>query len=168
MSIPDIVLQIYIPSDLETLRAFYNERIILHNNHILHNNYPDSGFDLAIPNNLLISKTISNKIKLGVHCAMFINGQPQAYYLYPRSSISKTPLRLCNSVGIIDSGYRGEIMAVVDKIDNNIDSFQILALERYFQICHPMLWPFKVEMVNSLQDLGTTERGDGGFGSTGV
>ncbi|SVA76917.1 uncharacterized protein METZ01_LOCUS129771, partial [marine metagenome] len=34
----------------------------------------------------------------------------------PRSSIAKTPLRLCNSIGLIDGGYRGEIMAVVDNI----------------------------------------------------
>ena len=34
-----------------------------------------------------------------------------SYYLYPRSSISKTPLRMSNSTGIIDAGYRGEIIA---------------------------------------------------------
>ena len=46
-------------------------------------------------------------------------GQYHGYYLYPRSSIVKTGLRLANSVGIIDAGYRGEIIAVVDNIDKN-------------------------------------------------
>ena len=54
------------------------------------------------------------------------------YYLYPRSSISKTPLRLCNSVGIIDAGYRGNIMAFVDNIDEDYDLGT-----RLFQLCDP-------------------------------
>ena len=41
---------------------------------------------------------------------------PTSYMLVPRSSISKTPLRMANSIGIIDAGYRGEIMAAVDNI----------------------------------------------------
>ena len=42
------------------------------------------------------------------------------YYLYSRSSTgSKTPLRLSNSVGIIDSGYRGNIKACFDNINNS-------------------------------------------------
>ena len=92
---------------------------------------------------------------------------PQAYYLYPRSSIVKTPMRLANSVGIIDSGYRGEIKAFVDMIDDSMNSFSALAMDRYFQICHPTLRPFKVIMVNTLDELGHTDRGEGGFGSTG-
>ena len=42
---------------------------------------------------------------------MLNNDKNIGYYLYPRSSISKTPLILANSVGIIDSGYRGNIKA---------------------------------------------------------
>ena len=50
---------------------------------------------------------------------MTFNGKPTAYYLYPRSSMgSKTPLRLSNSVGIIDAGYRGNIIGVVDNISD--------------------------------------------------
>jgi hypothetical protein len=95
------------------------------------------------------------------------NATPQAYYLYPRSSIIKTPIRLSNSVGIIDRGYRGEIIAVVDNADHTSNSFTIRAMERYFQICHPTLTPFKVVMVDSKEELGQTERGNRGFGSTG-
>lgn len=95
------------------------------------------------------------------------------YYLYPRSSIVKTSMRLANSVGIIDSGYRGEIMAVVDKNDSVNDWKTVLKrdckqYDRLFQICAGDLQPFRVEIVESECELsGVTERGDGGFGSTG-
>ena len=86
------------------------------------------------------------------------------FYIYPRSSISKTPLRLANSVGIIDSGYRGELIAVFD----NISDYEhiILPGTRLVQVCLPSLLPFSVKLVDD--DFLTTERGEGGFGSTGV
>ncbi len=95
------------------------------------------------------------------------------YYLYPRSSIVKTSLRLANSVGIIDSGYRGELIAVVDKHDSSNDWKTVLKrdckqYDRLFQICSGDLSPFLVEIVENESDLGLiTERGCGGFGSTG-
>ena len=59
-------------------------------------------------------------IKLGISCEP-LDGK--AYYLFPRSSISKTPLRMSNSIGLIDGGYRGEIMASCDNIKNfNLDT----------------------------------------------
>ena len=82
------------------------------------NSYPDAVFDLFVPQDYTInSNTLSKKINHGISCSMTFNDKPTAYYLYPRSSMgSKTPLRLSNSVGIIDSGYRGEIGAYVDNI----------------------------------------------------
>ena len=76
---------------------------------------------------------------------------------------SKTPLRLSNSVGIIDAGYRGEIKAVVDNIDRERD-FVIRTGTRLLQLCSPNLSPITYEMANSLSD---TNRGNDGFGSTG-
>jgi dUTPase len=189
---PELVLKLFVPYDNASLRVFYINRIQDHNAGRF-DTFPDSGFDLGLPRDFNITKVCSNKIPLGVQCAMYMyvrlasasagagSGSgagaaidlntpievPQAYYLYPRSSIIKTPLRLSNSVGIIDSGYRGEIIAVVDKVDNQVDSFQIQAMDRYFQLCHPSLMPFKVVMVNTIEELGLTVRGDGGFGSTG-
>ena len=56
------------------------------------------------------------------------DGTPQGFSLLPRSSIVKTPLRLSNSVGVIDRGYRGQVTAVVDNLKYNyfdiIDSDQ--------------------------------------------
>jgi dUTP pyrophosphatase len=165
----EYILKIFVSNDHETLRAFYRQRIQDHNTRT-YEHFADSGFDLGLPKDFLLEKTYSNKISLGVHCAMFSNDTqkiPQAYYLYPRSSIVKTPLRLSNSVGIIDSGYRGEIMAFVDMIDGSRNSYSISAMDRYFQICHSSLRPFKVILVDTLEELGSSARGSGGFGSTG-
>ena len=97
------------------------------------------------------------------------------YYLYCRSSTgSKTPLRLSNSVGIIDSGYRGNIKACFDNINNSdinsgSNNFVLKQEERYTQLCPPNLeYPMKVVIVDNISDLGkNTTRGVGGFGSTG-
>ena len=164
----DNTLKIYIPLEHATLRMFYITRVSDHNAHIS-DYHADSGFDLGLPTEFTLHKPFGNKIPLGIHASMYSsNGLPQAYYLYPRSSISKTPMRLSNSVGIIDRGYRGEVTAMVDVISHNNIPFQINALDRYFQICHPSLNPFRVEIVNSIDELGTTNRGSGGFGSTGL
>lgn len=168
----DYTLFIYINPDNQPLIQFYKQRVELHNNNV-NSPYPDSGFDLGLPKDLTITKPTSNKIPLDICCSMYSPYSPQPYYLYPRSSIIKTPLRLSNSVGIIDTGYRGTITAVVDNLSNcnNADGtsdISLTALERYFQICHPSLRSFKVKIVNSKDELGITERGNGGFGSTGI
>lgn len=104
---------------------------------------------------------------------------PSGFYLYPRSSISKTRMRLANSVGIIDAGYRGDIIAAVDTIglfgSNDIwhvwkeTLSPIKKYDRYFQLCAPDLSPFQVHIVDTEAELGApTIRGQGGFGSTGV
>ena len=89
------------------------------------------------------------------------------YYLYPRSSTGlKTPLRVANSVGIIDSGYRGNIKGCLTNIDNS--SYTLQSGERYMQICPGNIsYPFVIKEVGDLNDLGGSSRGNGGFGSTG-
>ena len=89
------------------------------------------------------------------------------YYLYPRSSTgTKTPLRLANSVGIIDSGYRGHIIAVFDNWKE--ENYCIEPYQRMAQLCPPNLtYPMYVKIVESEEELGFTSRGTGGFGSTG-
>ena len=93
-----------------------------------------------------------------------------SYYLYSRSSTPmKTPLRLANSVGVIDSGYRGHIKAVFDnKNDYDFMEFNIEFGSRLAQLCPPNLeYPMKIYIVDNIQSLGITDRGDAGFGSTG-
>jgi dUTP pyrophosphatase len=94
-----------------------------------------------------------------------------SYYLYSRSSTPlKTPLRLANSVGIIDSGYRGHIKAVFDnKNDYDFMEYNIEFGSRLTQLCPPNLeYPMKINIVNNIESLGITNRGTGGFGSTGI
>lgn len=126
----------------------------------------DSGFDVFSPKKILCKAHTTTKISLGIACACSDSSTeiPYGYYLYPRSSLSKTPLRLANSVGIIDSGYRGELIAMVDNI-RNFD-YYIEKNQRLFQICSGDLFPFEgIKLVSELND---TLRGSGGFGSTGI
>jgi dUTPase len=86
------------------------------------------------------------------------------FFLYPRSSISKTPLMLANHTGIIDSGYRGNMIAAVRSLGK--DEYEVEPGTRLFQIVSPTMCPVYAVLVHET-DLTTTERGAGGFGSTG-
>jgi dUTP pyrophosphatase len=143
------------------LLEFYQNKMKEHNSSYDSNLHPNSGFDLAIPLSIQVESGSIVKVDFKVKGAMYEDDAPIAYYLYSRSSIVKTGLRLANSVGIIDSGYRGNLMAYFDVIKND----RVDVYHRLVQICAPDLEPFKVEIVDSLDK---TERGDGGFGSTGV
>ena len=140
------------------------ENVELQEKYIHHTNYHegDSGLDLFCPNDILVKSGETVKIDLEIRCeALKDNRNNVSYYLYPRSSIVKTPLRLANSVGIIDAGYRGNIMAFVDNIKG--EDYFIEKDTRLFQICSGDLSPVTFELVNDLSD---TTRGEGGFGST--
>ena len=119
----------------------------------------DAGLDLYILENLDIPAGETKLIKLGISCEP-LNGK--AYYLFPRSSISKTPLRLSNSIGLIDAGYRGEIIACCDNISEK--KFELEKGRRLFQIMSITGDPLELEIVDKLSD---SSRGEGGFGSTG-
>jgi len=131
----------------------------------------DAGFDLFAPASVDTTSFSSSPVKLdfNIVCAasmMLDNGRAfnTGFYMYPRSSLSKTKLRLANSVGIIDSGYRGHLIAMFDALENT--SFD--KNDRLVQICAPGLVPIFVNVVDTLEELGNqTARGDGGFGSTG-
>lgn len=136
----------------------------LYSNH-QHYNPGDSGLDLFCPETITINPGETVKINLQINCEALhntIENTNVSYYLYPRSSIIKTPLRLANSVGIIDAGYRGDIIACVDNIKS--ESYTINKGDRLFQICSGNLEPIEFQLVN---ELSNTQRGSGGFGSTG-
>ena len=124
----------------------------------------DAGLDLYCPGDLTIPPHETAKIDLKIQCEGLSddNGRNVCYYLYPRSSISKTPLRLANSVGIIDAGYRGNLMAMVD--NRGPQPYKIKKGQRLFQICGRFLEPIHLEFSEELSD---SIRGQGGFGSTG-
>jgi len=180
----------------------------------------DAGFDLFVPSDINIyAGSVSVPINHGIKCAMFIvnNSEsesesesdsdvvindsyimPTACYLYPRSSTgSKTSLRLSNSVGIIDSGYRGYIFAVFDhrggyanykpddligtntclntntntfsaKMNNDIHVQHVKKNDRLVQICGPNIsYPIYPILVSDESELGFTLRGGKGMGSSG-
>jgi len=155
------VLYLYVADN--NLRNLYHEAAYTRNMAIEQNPYSDSGFDLFLPQDYSVEKGVC-KINYEVNAAMYENGIPRAFCIYPRSSIYKTPLRMTNSVGIIDSGYRGHLMSLFDACDE----VNLKKGNRLTQICSPLLDPFRIVVVDSMDELGTTERGDGGFGSTGV
>lgn len=83
--------------------------------------------------------------------------------VFPRSSIRKTGLQLSNSVGVIDSGYRGELQATFRKIHGHVSDVYYVG-DKIFQM---IIIPYPQIQFEETDELSDTERGDGGFGSTG-
>jgi dUTP pyrophosphatase len=136
------------------------EVLSLYENHSTYHE-GDSGLDVFFPFDVDIGPHETKLINLHITCEALQGDVNISYYLYPRSSIYKTPLRMANSVGIIDAGYRGSLRVPVDNRSN--ESYRVERGQRLFQICSPTLTPLSFEVVNSLSE---TARGDGGFGST--
>ena len=122
----------------------------------------DAAADLyALEDTNLNAHTYGNKIRTGVSIQL-----PEGWLalILPRSSMgTKTPFRLSNSVGLIDSGYRGELGVLYDNT-SNIDSF-IRKGDRIAQLLVMPSYRFQAKVVDSLED---SDRGEGGFGSTGA
>jgi dUTP pyrophosphatase len=158
---------LYLYVEDNNLRNMYETAVMEHNAAIAQSAFSDSGFDLFLPRDYSLTEGIS-KIDYDVKSAMYDSDQPVsrpcAFCIYPRSSIYKSHLRMTNSVGVIDRGYRG-ILASVFHADSPVD---LKRGQRLVQVCSPDLEPFMVELVAEVEGLGLTERGTGGFGSTGV
>lgn len=137
----------------------------------------DSGLDLYTTKDYIIPKgSLGFTIDFGIQCEMIeidrytpnpcMTFSPDyrnvAYWLLPRSSISNTPLRMCNSMGLIDRGYRGNIMAKVDNVGDA--DYHLPIGQRLFQLALPNLEYFDYNITDKLSE---TVRGSGGFGSTG-
>ena len=164
------LLRLLVPADL---RALYIAAVDAHNDVLDTQCHFDAGFNLLCPADILAEGSSLVKIDHGVRGSMeFLDGSekgdksvPVGYFLYPRSSTgTKTPLRLANSVGVIDAGYRGPYIAAFDNIRGEM--FRIEKHQKLVQICPPNLtYPMRVVLVEEL-DMNTL-RGVGGFGSTG-
>ena len=132
----------------------------------------DSGVDIVCPFRLAVSVYDVKVIDFKIRCAMVknhkYNNDLTGYYLYPRSSISNTPLMLANHVGIIDAGYRGNLKAKVrclPRANACSDKYIIEENTRLFQLCAPDLSQLTVKVVDKLPN---SDRGACGFGSTGI
>ena len=123
----------------------------------------DSGLDIFTPEKIVIMPLSKGIIKTGVHCEATENGRNCSFWMLPRSSVAtKTPLILANSMGLIDAGYRGELMGVFYNTSNV--PFVVDKGTRLLQICSASLMPVTFELTDTLSE---TSRGEGGYGSTG-
>ena len=161
----------------ESLESLYKKRV---------NVEGDAGVDLYFPKEVNVpAKSLGLIVPLGIKGAMVqsvsnhltdnipkemlegmfggaIQDKNMSYIVSPRSSISKTPLRMSNCIGIMDSGYRGEFKVPIDNLSD--EDFVIEKHTRLFQVVNPTLDSIELEIVNKLS---TSQRGEGGFGSTG-
>lgn len=121
-----------------------------------HTKEGDAGMDLTITN------IDSDGLKETHHYGLRVE-IPEGYVglLFPRSSIHKSDMRLTNSVGVIDSGYRGEIKAVFDEQKHGNP---YIIGDRSAQL---VVVPYVACETEWSEELSTTERGSGGYGSTG-
>ena len=87
--------------------------------------------------------------------------------IYPRSSVSKTPHSLRNHVGVVDSGYRGEIIFKFGWVESYITEQAVKVYTAGDRIGQIIILPYpQVEFVE-VDKLSDSERGEGGFGSSG-
>ncbi len=117
-------------------------------------------FDFFVPADTTVMYGDTALVKLGLAVEV-----PRGYALliFPRSSIGlKTPLRMANSVGIIDSDYRGEISAIYEN-----QSASDYTLRKGERVAQGMIIPVPRARFCEVDELTETKRGSGGFGSTG-
>ncbi len=121
----------------------------------------DAGLDLRATDSLRIPAHGHVTVGTGIACE-FPSGC--VGLVFPRSGLAcKSGIALRNCVGVIDSGYRGEIKAT---LTNDTDEpFEVKAGDRIAQM---VVMPYCPCVVERVEELSETERGDGGYGSTGV
>jgi len=157
-------LKLTFASSDDELKQLYLNQIEKHNQQVLSESFPNAGFDLFVPQDTVVSGLKSTMISMDVKCEMVDTNRCVSYFMFARSSISKIPLMLANHVGIIDSGYRGNLIGAFRNLSEN--EFLVEKHTRLLQVCSGDLSPFLVEVVD-VCELSNTERGEGGFGSTG-
>lgn len=121
-----------------------------------HSKHGDAGLDLTVVSITLEGKKERHQYGLAVEI-------PEGHVglLFPRSSINKYDVRLSNCVGVIDSGYRGEVMAVFDHTGRG-NSYEVD--DRSAQL---VVVPYASCKTAWSDELSQTERASGGFGHTG-
>ena len=176
------LLKLYVNKEDKDLVEIYKTHIDKHNTSIQTDPFPNSGFDIFFPKEKIFDIELhTSMVNMEIKTEMtyydrllYDDAECSAFYIFPRSSMSKTPLMLSNHTGIIDSGYRGWIIGAFRWLNNipirvtdTTNEFVIEKHARLLQICHPSLCPIFVELVKNEEELSKTIRNDGGFGSTG-
>lgn len=125
----------------------------------------DSGMDIRANEPITLQPKETKLIPTGIYV-----GLPEGYEIQvrPRSGMSlKTKLRVANSPGTVDSSYTGEICIIAENTHSAVE-MHIAKGERVAQIVLQEVPIIEWDQVFSREELGETERGDGGFGSTGA
>jgi dUTP diphosphatase len=181
--------------NLLLIKADNEEIAIKYQNHT-HFHPGDSGYDLFAPGDVAFKPYETKFVNFKITCEMLHPlGHNVSYYLYARSSISKTPLILHNHVGVIDAGYRGNIIAALRFIPGRVltpeelesEEFNtqekrdkafvyssqeeqdsaIYKLEKGTRIAQICSGDLTPLNTQLVDKLSETKRGSGGFGSTG-
>ena len=166
-------VRIFIDSPDPALRSLYINHINFHNYSLLnesnkepHNRHVTSGFDLYNPSVSSFTPYHTNTIDFQVKCNAFLytndnnklRVKNSGFYMYPRASLGKTDLRLANNIGIINSGYRGNLIGLFDYVGNSMEVYRSVTIyDKIVQICSPTLGPVYVELVDDLSQLYMTD-----------
>ena len=127
-------------------------------------NPTDAGLDLKSKENYTLIRGVRTLVGTGVKVKI---PPHHVGLLFPRSSLSKSEVVMTNSVGVIDSDYRGEIMASL-MFNGGAETTQIQAGERIVQlVVLPIAIPLLEYSNETDEQWNNTVRGTGGFGSTG-
>lgn len=131
----------------------------------------NSGFDLFCDGGDVANVTeLTTIVGLGCRALAVVDGEgiPRAYWIAPRSSISKSKWSLANSLGLIDATYRGVLKAALRRgASEDVFDTEKEHLVRYCQAAAPDLLPWAEIIVVSELPGPATLRGEGAFGSTG-
>lgn len=123
-----------------------------------------AGYDLKLQEDVILNSKADNVIRLG-----FATEIPEGYcgLLMMRSSAGLNGIRLLNTVGVIDSDYRGEWIAHLD-VETSGTVYREIAYKRGDRILQAVFVPVLQTELSLVTELSETERGKGGFGSTGT
>lgn len=120
----------------------------------------DAGFDLRSTSDVEIAP--QGTVMVGTGLAVEI---PEGYVglVFPRSGLaSHSGVNLVNNVGVVDSGYRGEVMLPLYNAGHDL-----VTVARGVRCAQMIVMPFAQCEFEEAEELSDTERGDGGFGSSG-
>ena len=123
----------------------------------------NAGVDLYVPKEVVFAPGERKMVSMGVRAVMVDWKKTANYWMLPRSSISKTGLMMMNSVGVIDKSYRGELIAALWNTTNEV--VRVEKGQRLVQIVARDMDDIKSLTV--VTELPSSDRGEGGFGSTG-
>lgn len=122
----------------------------------------DAGLDLRSTVDITLAPFERALIPTGIACAI-----PEGFagFVQPRSGLAiRHGLSLVNTPGLIDSHYRGEIKVIAI----NLDSSEPISINRGDKIAQLVIQQVERAQLELVDELPSTERGEGGFGSTGV